>query len=87
MPAQIKENDPRIETENVSFQGASGKVNAYLVRPKGVKKAPGVVIIHENKGLQPHIKDVARRARGLRRAGPRFHDPGRRDSGGRGQGA
>ncbi len=62
MPAQIKENDPRIETENVSFQGASGKVNAYLVRPKGVKKAPGVVIIHENKGLQPHIKDVARRA-------------------------
>jgi carboxymethylenebutenolidase len=62
MPTQIEENDPRIEVENVTFKGASGEVSGYLAKPKGAAKAAGVVIIHENKGLQPHIKDVARRA-------------------------
>jgi carboxymethylenebutenolidase len=62
LPAQIEENDPRIEVEKVTYKGAAGEISAYLVKPKGVAKAPGVVIIHENKGLQPHIMDVARRA-------------------------
>ena len=62
MPAQIDENDSRIETETVSFDGASGAVSAYVAKPAGAASAPGVVIIHENRGLQPHIKDVARRA-------------------------
>ncbi len=62
MPAQIDENDPRIETETVSINGASGAVSAYVAKPAGAASAPGVVIIHENRGLQPHIKDVARRA-------------------------
>ena len=62
MPAQIDENDSRIETETVSFDGASGAVSAYVAKPVGAASAPGVVVIHENRGLQPHIKDVARRA-------------------------
>lgn len=62
MPAQIDENDSRIETETVTFQGASGEVSAYVAKPAGASGAPAVIIIHENKGLQPHIKDVARRA-------------------------
>lgn len=62
MPAQIDENDPRIETETVSFDGASGAISAYVAKPAGADNAPAVIIIHENKGLQPHLKDVARRA-------------------------
>ncbi|MDX1485168.1 MAG: dienelactone hydrolase family protein [Alphaproteobacteria bacterium] len=62
MPAQIPEDDSRIETETVSFEGASGTVSAYVAKPAGADNAPAVVIIHENRGLQPHIKDVARRA-------------------------
>jgi carboxymethylenebutenolidase len=58
----IAENDSRISTETITFKGASGDVIAYLARPAGNATAPGVVIIHENKGLAPHIKDVARRA-------------------------
>ncbi len=62
MPAQIQENDPRIEHETVSFDGASGAISAYVAKPAGAEDAPAVIIIHENKGLQPHLKDVARRA-------------------------
>jgi carboxymethylenebutenolidase len=59
---QVAENDARVQTENVTFEGAAGKVNAYVAKPAGAKSAPGIMIIHENKGLAPHIKDVARRA-------------------------
>lgn len=62
MPAQIDENDSRIETETVTFKGASGDITAYVAKPAGASSAPAVIIIHENKGLQPHIQDVARRA-------------------------
>ncbi len=57
----VKKNDPRLHTEHIKYPGESGEVRAYLARPKGEKKLPGVVVIHENKGLQPHIEDVARR--------------------------
>ncbi|MBL7965595.1 MAG: dienelactone hydrolase family protein [Prolixibacteraceae bacterium] len=57
----IKPDDPRLITETVKYNGASGPVIAYLARPKGKKKRPAVIVIHENRGLQPHIKDVARR--------------------------
>jgi carboxymethylenebutenolidase len=75
LPAQIEENDPRIETENVSFDGASGAVSAYVAKPAGAGNAPAVIIIHENKGLQPHLKDVARRAAtaGFIAVAPDFH--------------
>jgi carboxymethylenebutenolidase len=59
---QVPENDSRIQTETITFKGASGEVTAYVAKPAGVDRAPGVLLIHENKGVTPHIKDVARRA-------------------------
>ncbi len=56
-----KVDDSRLMTETISYVGASGPMIAYLARPKGKKKHPAVLVIHENRGLQPHIKDVARR--------------------------
>jgi carboxymethylenebutenolidase len=57
----VPKGDPRIQAEHMKYPGATGEVRAYLVRPKGDKKIPGVVVIHENRGLVPHIEDVARR--------------------------
>jgi len=57
----IPKDDPRLQTENIKYLGATGEVRAYLVRPKGDGKLPGVVVIHENRGLVPHIEDVTRR--------------------------
>lgn len=59
--AIIAENDPRLTIERVSFPGATGAVKAYLARPKTEGKRGGVVVIHQNRGLNPHIEDVARR--------------------------
>ncbi len=56
-----KADDPRLITETIKYAGASGQMTAYLARPKGKKKHPAIIVIHENRGLQPHIKDVARR--------------------------
>ena len=56
----IAENDPRIATETVSIPGVDG-LKGYLVTPKSGGKHAGVVVTHENRGLNPHIKDVARR--------------------------
>jgi carboxymethylenebutenolidase len=56
-----KADDPRLITETIKYNGVSGPVIAYMARPKGKKKRPAVIVIHENRGLQPHIKDVARR--------------------------
>ena len=56
-----KQDDPRLITETIHYAGVSGPMIAYMARPSGKKKHPGVIVIHENRGLQPHIKDVARR--------------------------
>ena len=48
-------------TEDTEYPGETGQVRAYLARPKGETRRPGVIVIHENRGLQPHIKDVTRR--------------------------
>jgi carboxymethylenebutenolidase len=57
----IQENDPRITTETVDIPGAQG-LKGYLVKPKDAAgKLPTVIVIHENRGLNPHIKDVTRR--------------------------
>ena len=62
LEAQIsKENDARLLIENIQYKGASGQVLAYLARPKAQGRYPAIIVIHENKGLQPHIKDVTRR--------------------------
>ena len=49
-------------TERVTYPGASGEMKAYVARPKTEKKYGSVVVIHENRGLNPHIEDVTRRA-------------------------
>jgi carboxymethylenebutenolidase len=60
--AMVPPDDARLQTERVTFQGATGEVQGYLVRPADADGAlPGVVVIHENRGLNPHIEDVARR--------------------------
>lgn len=58
----IPADDARLSAEMVNYPGATGDVSAYFAKPKGNGKLPGVVVIHENRGLNPHIKDVSRRA-------------------------
>ena len=50
-----------VHSEFITYPGASGDVQALLSRPKGDQKLPAVIVIHENKGLQPHIQDVNKR--------------------------
>jgi len=57
----IQKDDPRLNTEYIKYPGETGEVRASLARPKGDAKLPGVIVIHENKGLHPHIEDVNRR--------------------------
>ena len=57
----VAENDSRLHTEYVNYPGESGDIRAYLARPKGEGTLPAVIVIHENRGLQPHIEDVTRR--------------------------
>jgi carboxymethylenebutenolidase len=57
----VQENDPRITAETVDIPGTQG-LKGYLVEPKDATgKLPAVIVIHENRGLNPHIKDVTRR--------------------------
>jgi len=57
----VPKNDPRLQTDNIKYPGATGDVRAYFARPKGDERLPGVVIAHENRGLNPHFEDVTRR--------------------------
>ena len=59
--AIVAENDARLVTERVSYDSPKGKINGYLARPKSKGKRPVVLVIHENRGLNPHLEDVARR--------------------------
>ncbi len=61
---QVSFNDPDITAEYVNYPSPNGhgEVRGYLVRPAGVEgKVPSVVVVHENRGLNPYIEDVARR--------------------------
>ncbi|HSM41485.1 MAG TPA: YghX family hydrolase [Afifellaceae bacterium] len=61
---QVAPDDPGIVTSRVTYNSPNGNgdVNAYLVRPAGADgDLPGVLVIHENRGLNPYIEDVARR--------------------------
>ena len=57
----VSEDDPRLNTEYIYYPGETGEVKAYNASPKGEAKLPAVIVIHENRGLQPHIEDVVRR--------------------------
>lgn len=59
--AQLAPDDARLETERTSYKGATGDVKVYTANPKGASKLPTVLVIHENRGLNPHIEDVTRR--------------------------
>lgn len=48
--------------ERITYPGVNGEMQAYVARPKEEKKYAAVIIIHENRGLNAHIEDVARRA-------------------------
>ncbi|WP_114858458.1 dienelactone hydrolase family protein [Azospirillum brasilense] len=61
LAAEVPEDDSRIATERVTFQGATGDVRAYRARPKLAEQSPAVVVIHENRGLNPYIEDATRR--------------------------
>jgi carboxymethylenebutenolidase len=61
---QVKTDDKRVKTSTVELDSprGSGKVKAYVARPASAKgKLPGVLVVHENRGLNPHIEDIARR--------------------------
>ncbi|QDG79008.1 YghX family hydrolase [Labrenzia sp. PHM005] len=61
---QVDPNDQDIETQRITYPSPNGhgEVNAYLVKPAGITgKLPAVLVIHENRGLNPYIEDVARR--------------------------
>jgi len=61
---QIPKDDERLKAEYVEYPSpdGSGKMRGYLVRPvKAAEKLPSVLVVHENRGLNPHIEDVARR--------------------------
>lgn len=60
----VKTDDARIKTEYVEYPSpnGSGTLRGYLAQPKKAKgKRPAVLVIHENRGLNPHIEDIARR--------------------------
>jgi carboxymethylenebutenolidase len=57
----VAEDDPRIKGETVTFKAGAQDVSGYLVRPAADGKYPSVVVVHENRGLNPHLRDVARR--------------------------
>ena len=60
---QVKKDDPRIKTQRLDYavRAGSGDMRGYLAAPAKAGKVPGVVVFHENRGLNPYIEDVARR--------------------------
>ena len=62
---QVRQDDPRLKTERASYASpnGTGTVKGYLARPASAAatKLPAVLVVHENRGLNPHIEDIARR--------------------------
>jgi carboxymethylenebutenolidase len=62
---QVRQDDPRLTIERVSYPSpnGTGTVKGYLARPAsaGSNKLPAILVVHENRGLNPHIEDIARR--------------------------
>lgn len=60
---QVVPDDDRLQQGYVSYEGTRGPVRAYFAKPAGATHTlPGLLVIHENRGLNAHIEDVARRA-------------------------
>jgi len=60
-PSAQPEKEPALVTEFIKYPAETGEMRAFLARPKKGKKFPAVIVIHENRGLVPHIQDVTRR--------------------------
>jgi len=61
---QVRKDDPRLKAQVLEYESpqGTGKVRGYLVRPEAATgKLPGILVVHENRGLNPHIEDIARR--------------------------
>ena len=62
---QVRQDDPRLTIERASYPSTSGTgtVKGYLARPAsaGSNKLPAILVVHENRGLNPHIEDITRR--------------------------
>jgi len=60
---QVPKDDARLKTEMAEYESpqGAGKMKGYLARMKDGKKRPGVIVVHENRGLNPYIEDVVRR--------------------------
>lgn len=59
--ATVLQEDERLITERIAYAGEEGDMKAYVARPKQEQKYGAVMVIHENRGLNPHIEDVTRR--------------------------
>jgi carboxymethylenebutenolidase len=62
---QVKADDPRLQSEYINYPSpkGGGNIKALLSMPADAKQKPGgIVVVHENRGLNPYIEDVARRA-------------------------
>ncbi len=62
---QIPQDDPKLKSEYINYKSpkGGGTIKGLLSRPVDVKgKLPGIIVVHENRGLNPHIEDVGRRA-------------------------
>jgi len=76
--AMIAPDDPSLKIEKITFPGASGDMMGYLAMPADASgRLPAVLVIHENRGLNPHIEDVTRRvaAEGFLALGVDFLSP------------
>ena len=61
---QVPKDDKRLKTEwvDIPSPNGNGKIRAYVCRPANATgRLPGIVVVHENRGLNPHIEDIARR--------------------------
>jgi len=60
--AIVADDDPRVKGEDITYPGSGGEMKGYLVNPANqAGKLGTVIVVHENRGLNPHIRDVARR--------------------------
>jgi carboxymethylenebutenolidase len=58
----VAPDDPRLRIEEITYPGPAGDVKGYLAKPADATgKLPAVIVVHENRGLNPHIRDVTRR--------------------------
>ena len=60
--AMVSPSDKRIKAGDEKFQGATGEMTAYVARPRGARgRLPAIVVIHANRGINEHFRDIARR--------------------------